>query len=305
MQLFSYILEAIFPILALVVSGYAFRKTGFLGGEFWQSAESLAYFILFPALLVHRLSSADFSQFNIMQLLVILLIYFFLLTAFTWWVNAKWLSLPNQSWTSFLQGSIRFNTFVVLALTDKLFGPQLFALSALLLGLSISIVNMITVISFNMAGKLTVDKIGTNFIKNPLILACLIGISLNAAKIELPVFITGTLATLAPAALPVAILAVGAGLKIRSLSRITSPIICATVIKLVLSPIIMALLCLVLIHEQLLTKLLIIFACVPTASSAYILSRKLKGNAELMATIITFETITSLLSITAILVIII
>lgn len=305
MQLFSYILEAIIPILALVVAGYAFRKSGFLGKEFWHGAESLAYFVLFPALLIHRLSNADFSRFDIMQLMVIVFMYFVLITVLAWWINKKWLSLANESWTSFLQGSIRFNTFVVLALTDKLFGPQLYALSALLLGMCITIVNVITIISFNTRGKVSPGKISASLIENPLILACLIGIFLNVTKTQLPVFIGDTLAAIAPAALPVAILAVGAGLKIKSLSKITSPIIYSSVLKLIISPLIMALLCLLLISDHLLKNLLIIFACVPTASSAYILSRKLKGNAELMATIITFETVVSILSITVIMLMII
>jgi len=287
--------------MALVVTGYLFRKKGFLKESFWQAAESLTYFVLFPALILYRLLNADFSQFDLTPLICVVLLYFILLTLLAWLVNIKILSQSHARWTSFLQGSIRYNTFIALALSDKLFGPEMFALSALLVGLFITIVNIITIIAFSTEGKISISKILTNLCQNPLIIASVAGIALNLFQIYIPIFLNDTLSVFGRAALPLAILAVGAGLKIKSLTTITSPLVYSTVIKLLISPLLMALLCLVLINDQAVTQLLIIFACIPTASAAYIMARKLGGDAEFMASIITFETLVSALTITTIL----
>ncbi len=301
MQIGTYILESLFPIMALVVAGYVFRKRGFLDEEFWQAAESLTYFVLFPALILYRLVNADFSQFDITPLISVVLIYFLLLTLITWFIDKRFLSQSHASWTSFLQGSIRYNTFIALALADKLFGPEMFAMSALLIGLFITIVNIITIIAFSADGKISVVKILINLFKNPLVLASVIGIVLNLSRVHIPVFVSDTLSVFGRAALPIAILAVGAGLRIKSLTAITMPLIYSSAIKLIASPLLMALLSLILIDDGIVRNLLIIFASIPTASAAYILSRKLGGDAEFMASIITFETLISALSITIIL----
>ncbi len=301
MAITTHILEALFPVLALVVAGYIFRKKGFLGKDFWRAAESLTYFVLFPCLILYRLINADFSQFEISSLVIVVLAYFLILTLCTWLIDKKFLSLSHAPWTSFLQGSIRYNTFIALALSDKLFGEQLFALSALIVGLFITIVNIITIIAFSAEGRPSPVTIGMNLIKNPLVLASIIGIGINLSQINIPVFVSDTLSVFGRGALPLAILAVGAGLKIKSLTSIDSPIFYSSINKLLLSPVLMAILAFILIDDQSTRNLLIIFASIPTASAAYIMARKLGGDAELMASIITFQTIISTLSVTAIL----
>ena len=301
MAIATHILEALFPVLALVVAGYIFRKKGFLGEDFWRAAESLTYFVLFPSLILYRLINADFSQFEISSLVIVVLAYFLILTLCSWLVDKRFLSLSHATWTSFLQGSIRYNTFIALALSDKLFGEQLFALSALIVALFITIVNIITIIAFSAEGRPSPVAIGINSIKNPLVLASVIGIGINLSQIYIPVFVSDTLSVFGRGALPLAILAVGAGLKIKSLTSIDSSIVYSSINKLVLSPVLMALLAFVLIDDEITRHLLIIFASIPTASAAYIMARKLGGDAELMASIITFQTIISTLSVTVIL----
>ena len=301
MLITSSILEALFPIMALVVAGYMFRKKGFLGESFWQAAESLTFYVLFPCLILYRLLNADFSQFDITPLISVVLLYFLVVTLITWFINKKFLSQTHAAWTSFLQGSIRYNTFIALALSDKLFGPEMFALSALLIGLFITIVNIITIVAFSAEGKISVVKTFTNLSKNPLIIASVVGIILNLSQFHMPIFISDTLSVFGRAALPLAILAVGAGLRIKSLTTITAPLIYSSMIKLLASPLIMATLSLILINDESIRDLLVVFACIPTASAAYIMSRKLGGDYELMASIITFETLLSAFSITAVL----
>ena len=287
------ILEALAPVLTLVIAGYLFRRKGFLDEAFWQGAESLSYYVLFPALILYRLINADLSSFAITPLIIVISAFFGLLTLCAWLANKYYLRLAHASWTSVLQGSIRYNTFIALALSDKLFGESLFAVSALVVGLFISIVNIITIIAFSVERKPSPLTILFTLIKNPLIIASILGLAVNLIQLDIPDFASDTLSVFGRAALPLAILAVGAGLKLKSLKRFSASLIVPSIIKLLVSPLIMSALCLIFINDNQIVKLLIVFACVPTASAAYILARKLGGDAPLMASLITFQTLLS------------
>ena len=301
MASFPLILEALVPVIALVIFGYAFRKSQFLPNSFWASAETLTFYVLFPSLIMYRLLEADFSNLAVTPLIITSLLFFAAVTAISWFCDIKVMKLEHPAWTSFLQGSIRYNTFIALALADKVFGPDFFTISAFLVAIFITVVNMITVIAFSLNTKPSALKLITSILKNPLIIACLVGISLNLSGLSIPGFINETLSVFGRAALPLAILAVGAGLKIRSLQTINKEIIVPSIIKLVIAPVVMALLAYAFITDQQTRNLFILFGCIPTASAAYIMARKMGGDAELMASIITFQTIVSAFTVSAIL----
>ena len=242
MTLPEYIIDALAPVIALILAGYCFRKFGFLSRAFWRGAESLTYFILFPALILYRLIGADFSSIEITPILSASILFFIALTLVTWVCGKFLMRLTHQQWTSMLQGSIRYNTFIALALTDKLFGPQMFAVSALVTGVFIISVNLVSVIAFSTKGKPSIGAVALNLIRNPLILACLIGIGLNTVTTNVPEFANNTLSAFGRGALPIALLAVGAGLKLKSLTTINLPLAYSSLIKLALAPLLMAVL---------------------------------------------------------------
>ena len=295
------ILEALVPVIALVISGYVFRKSRFLPDSFWDSAETLTFYVLFPSLIMYRLLEADFSGITIMPLIITSLLFFALTTLISKLIDHKFMQLDHPGWTSFLQGSIRYNTFIALALADKIFGPELFTISALVVAIFITVVNLITVIAFSLNSKPSLIKLTFSILKNPLIVACMLGILINISQLSVPGFINETLSVFGRAALPLAILAVGAGLRIKSLQSINRKIIVPSVIKLIIAPLLMAILALVFISDPVIKNLLILFACLPTASAAYIMARKMGGDAQLMASIITFQTIVSAFTVTVVL----
>ena len=105
---------------------------------------------------------------------------------------------------------------------------------------------------------------------------------------------------LARAALPLGLLAVGAGLRLEGLRR---PGVLATVsaLKLLVLPGLAAALCWVAQPGSLETAVLVTFAALPGASTAYILARQLGGDAPLIAAIVTVETAAALVTLPAVL----
>jgi hypothetical protein len=136
---------------------------------------------------------------------------------------------------------------------------------------------------------------------NPLIEGCLTGIGLNLSGIGLPWGSAAVLDILARAALPLGLLAVGAGLRLEGLAR-PGLLVTASSLKLLALPALAALLCAMVQPGRIETAVLITFAALPGASSAYILARQMGGDASLIAAIITVETALALVTLPMVLV---
>jgi predicted permease len=78
--------------------------------------------------------------------------------------------------------------------------------------------------------------------------------------------------------------------------RLSAGVWAATVIKLVLMPALVLGLALLLGLPPISRDVALLFAALPTATSAYILARQLGGDAELMAALITAQTLLAMLT---------
>jgi len=136
-----------------------------------------------------------------------------------------------------------------------------------------------------------------NLIRNPLILACLLGMLLNYSGLGMPAPLRPVAELLGQMALPLGLLAVGAGLSLRALRAVGPALLAASAIKLLLFPLLALGIARLLALDPLSGSLLVLFATMPTASSAYILARQLGGDAPMMAAIITGQTLLSVLTI--------
>jgi hypothetical protein len=123
-----------------------------------------------------------------------------------------------------------------------------------------------------------------------------LGIILNVLPWKLPTIVLDVLKQLAQMALPAGLLAVGAGLNLAALRGLHASFFWSTALKLLVMPLVAWGIALLLGLDAVSSSILIMFAALPTAPSAYILARQLGGNAELMAGMITGQTLLALLS---------
>ena len=56
------VLQTILPIFLLILTGFILRRTEFPSTGFWPQAERLTYYVLFPALLIDKLTSMHAGQ---------------------------------------------------------------------------------------------------------------------------------------------------------------------------------------------------------------------------------------------------
>ena len=288
------ITDALIPVLALILVGFVIQRTNFLPPTFWPSAEKLTYFLLMPATLIYIQAGKQIWVLPWFKILLTVegavLASAFLITL--WWLANR--SMRGAAFTSLFQGGVRFNTFVVLALAENLFGKEGLFLAAMGAGFMIILINVLCVSAFSLAvnngKKVDVKRLLFDLLRNPLIIGCVIGVGLNALGLKLPHAIDGILSLGGKAAFPVGLMAVGAAYQAKNLMLHWHPLVVTSTVQFLCKPIIAWGLATYLGLSGVALSVVVLLFSVPTAPSAYILSRQMGGDHDSMAAIITVQT---------------
>lgn len=297
-------LAAVLPVFLVILVGFVLRRMRWVPDAFWAPAESVTYTVTFPALLVANLARADmeavaWAPLMAVQAIAVLLVATAAL-ALRRPVSAR-LGLDGPGFSSVFQGLIRPNTYVGLAFAAALFGEPGVTLTAICVAVVVPLVNVLSVLCLSAFGSGQAARPGAvlkGIVTNPLILACALGIGLNVSGLGLPPVIGPTLDILGRAALPVALLAVGAGLSFRHLGRARAPVAASSAVKLVALPALVGAGSLLAGLEGPTAMVAVLYAALPCSASSYVLARRMGGDAPLMAGIITAQTLAAAVTIT-------
>lgn len=295
----SLIGNALFPVLAMILCGFLLRRIDFLPASFWPGAEKLTYFLLMPAMLISSLANKKMGELPWVQLMLtveVTVLASALLVTLWWFANRR---MDGATFTSLFQGGVRFNTFVALALAEGLFGREGLLVAALGAGFMILLINVLCVAAFSMANGregLKVRKMMADLVKNPLIIGCVVGVGLNAAGMKLPMAVDSVLTLAGKAAFPLGLMAVGAAFRATHVGACWHPLLVSAVVQLGLKPVLAWNLAQYFGLTGVALCVAVLMFSVPTAPSAYILSRQMGGNHDAMASIITVQTCLSFLT---------
>jgi malonate transporter len=288
------IIDALLPILSLILLGLVLKQRGFLSGEAWSGMERLTYFVLFPALIVHSLGRQRLGGLPWAEILGVVA-GVLLLSSLVLVVGYRLLPrVDGATFTSVFQGGIRFNTYIALALAQAFFGAEGLAVGAMAAGFMIVLINLLCIGALSIWGKTDAPRHGgllRAVIANPLIVACLVGWTLSLSGAGLPGPTGDVLEIVGRAALPLGLLAVGAALRPRALRGHMGPTLAASLVQFGLKPLAAAGLIALTGLGGAAAGVLVIAFMTPTAPSAYILARQLGGDTETMASIITLQTL--------------
>ena len=291
------IFSALWPVFALLVLGVVIHRTQFLDDHFWANAERFIYFICFPSLLVTRLAPADFNGAEALALIESVLLLLALGSVLLL-ISQRIFKFKAAAFTSVFQGGMRFNTYITLAIAASLDPGAGLALAAIIASVMIPLLNVLCVLIFALYSEVKPSflKVLKQLATNPLILACLLGITLNLTKIGVPGFVAPVLNLLAQVALPLGLLAVGAAINLKAIRRSGMALGWSLLFRLGVMPLLaLAVVSIVNLSYQA-AQIFMIFAAVPTASAGYILARQLGGDAPLFANILSAQVMVSIFS---------
>lgn len=294
----EHIVNTLIPIFSLILLGYFFKRIKFPSTDFWPMADRFTYYVLMPALLVYKVSTSNINLEQTLDLVITALLA----------ISAVFLSLillnffikfNNKAFTSIMQGGIRFNSYVILAFVDSVYGDKGLVLAAILMAFVIPFINVLCISTFAIYvrdGKFSLLSFLKTIIKNPLIIACAVGGFINVGDITLPIVVLKSLTILSGAALPVGLLSVGVGLEFRYIKSAKKELVVAVLAKLIYFPLIIYGIGLMFGLSSQMLAIAVMFGAMPTAVSSYILARELGGDVTLMASIITLQTLFCMLT---------
>lgn len=284
----------------MIVLGFAFKQRQLITDAFWQPAERVTFYVFFPSLLIISIAKADLGGANVVPMLVGLILAIAVVVAACFALRRP-LRLDGPAFTSLIQSSVRPNVYVALAAATALYGSAGVTLMSLCVAVVVPSVNLISVVALvryasgsgtPVQWRRTVVPIVTN----PLILACGVGLALNATGLRLPPLIGPTLEILARASLPVGLLAVGAGLQFQALRATGRTVAVASVLKLLILPVLTLIAVEGLGAEALARNIAVLIASVPVSASAYVMAREMGGDPTIMAASITATTAVAVVS---------
>ena len=285
------ILTSLLPVFLIIICGYVLKKSKFPGDDFWPGAERIVYYILFPALLFSSSAGASWESYSVSSMVWAILAALFIMCGLLLILRPK-LSKKDASFTSVFQGSIRFTSYIGFAAVFSLFGDEGLYLTAIFITVMIPMVNILCIMVLVRYGGQEGGWhwIFTTVIKNPLVIACLAGMTLNLLGLKLPEMVGNFTTILGKGSLPLGLLAVGASLQFNAIKKTIPEIVYACLLKLLLLPALMWLSCLLIGVDNLSTSVAVLFAALPGSPLSYILAKQLGGDTRLMSSIIAVQT---------------
>jgi len=275
------------PDFLLIALGALLVRTPALPRALWAGVERLVYLVLFPALLFNAIARNPLSLASAAPLAGLALALTGVGIALALALRA-FRGVDAALHASGAQTAFRFNTYVALALAERLAGGPGVAWMALLVAVAVPVVNVGAVWPLARHGGQGVVR---ELVRNPLILATVAALLFNASGLNLPSMVQVTLSRLGAAALPLGLLAVGAGLQLGALRL--APGLAAALLGI--RHAVLPALALLLLWKSGLERpqqaVVMAFASLPTASSAYVLAVRMGGNGPYTAGLVTVSTL--------------
>ena len=291
------ILITIWPIFAIICAGFVMAQRGFPEQAFWPAAEKVNYFLLFPALLVSSLANAPIRDPALLQLGLAAALTIGVATAGLA-IYRRIRPMPAARFGPAVQGVVRINTYLGLAITAGLAGQVGLGRAAVLLAFVVPLVNVISIIALTDEGPARQPRrMIAMMLRNPLIIACIIGIFVSATGLGLPFGLGRFFALLGQGSLPLGLLCVGAALRPAALRQDWRALSGNSAVRLLAMPVLALGVARVFGLGEVETLVLVIFSAIPTAPTAYVLTRQFGGDGTFMAGLVTAQTMASVVTI--------
>lgn len=288
--------QLLFPDFSLILIGYLICRFTPLNRPVWTQVEQLVYFLFFPVLLFQSIlkSPLDISAAGnvvaagwVLGLGGIAMAY-----SVPYWPGFKGHVAARQHAGS-AQIAFRFNSFIGLALADRVAGPEGLLVIALLIGVSVPLMNMGAV--WPMARHGERGFLG-ELVRNPLIIGTASGLAANLLGLHIPGWAEPTVSRIGGASLTLGLMAAGAGMQLSALNHAKLLGVAVLLIRHLLMPLLALGLCLMFGLSAVQATILLTFSALPTASSCYVLAARMGYDGAYVAALVTVSTVLGMAS---------
>lgn len=304
MENFIYSINVTMPIFLVMVIGYILKQIGMLNDNFVTVANKFNFKVTLPFMLFKDIAGVDIKAvFDIKYVLFCAIVS----TICFWvvWGAAKLLVRDKTIRGAFVQSSFRGSAAVMgLAFIQNIYGSS--AMGPLMIVSAVPLYNIFSVIvltfeandSTGIDKKAKIRQAGINICKNPIILSILAGLIVGLLGIQFPTLVNKTVSNVAQMATPLALITIGAGFEGRKALAKIAPTMAASMIKLVLQPLVfLPVAAWMGFSGEKMIAILIMLAS-PTTPSCYIMAKSMNNDEVLTASVIVTTTLMAAFTLT-------
>jgi hypothetical protein len=288
--------QLLFPDFSLILCGYAVCRFTALNREVWQKVDALVYFFLFPVLLFHSIVKSPLDLGAASHLIAAGvstgLVTIALAYSLPYWPIWGRL-IDRKDHAAAAQVGFRFNSYIALALSERLAGPQGLLLISVLIGVCVPMFNMAAVWPMARHAK---SNFAQELVRNPLILATACGLVFNGMGLHIPVWLEPSVSRIGAASLALGLMAAGAGMQLGSIKQRKLLTAALLSIRHFAAPLVAFFMVRAFHLSPQQSSILLIFSALPTASSCYVLAARMGYNGSYVAALVTLSTALGILS---------
>nr|WP_255593706.1 AEC family transporter [Acidovorax sp. sic0104] len=288
--------QLLLPDFSLILCGYLICRFTALNRTVWQPVESLVYYLLFPVLLFQSIVKSPVDVGAASGLIAAGLLSGLIGIALAY-------SLPHWPWVgrhidardhaASAQVAFRFNSFIGLAIAERLAGSEGLLMIAVLIGVCVPLFNVAAVWPMARNGKHSFVR---ELARNPLIVATLSGLVANLLGFQIPEWAAPTVGRISAASLALGLMAAGAGLEFGLLTRGKALSVAVLSIRHLVQPLIAFGMARLFGLNPVQTTMLLAFSALPTASTCYVLAARMGYNGPYVAGLVTMSTLLGMVS---------
>lgn len=281
-MVFLAILMGLVPSFLMVGLGGLIRNR--LSANAWQGLDKLNFEILFPALIFVAASSRPIAVADIARIGPMVWAVLGLGFALGW-LTRRWGPERFLNFAGAWQTAWRFNTalaFVAIVTLPEADVGQL----AVAVGLAIPVANILAVSALTRGHGMGLGATLTKVALNPFLLASVGGVIVGLSGFVIPAPVRAPIEMLSKAAIPIALISIGATMNWGALARLNRFSGALNAIRLLVLPALTFAGCLALGVTGALAQVMVLFAALPTASAAHVLASGFGADRELVATLI-------------------
>lgn len=282
--------QLLFPDFSLILAGFLVCRFTALGRHVWEQVEGLVYYLLFPVLLFHSIVKSPLDVREASSLIGAGLLMGIAAIAMAYslpYLPLVGRRIGRRDHAGAAQVAFRFNSFIALALAERLEGARGTQLIAVLIGFCVPLFNVAAVWPMARHGG---SGIVRALVRNPLIVATVSGLAANLLGFRIPSWLEPGVARIGAASIALGLMTAGAGLQLGSLATNRALTVGVLAIRHFFTPLVGWALARAFGLDPVQTTVLLIFSAMPTASSAYVLAVRMGYNGAYVAGLITLST---------------
>jgi len=292
-------LDYTIPVLLIILLGAWLKRGRFTPEGFFPAIEWFSFYVAFPALLFINTARLETGGRALRDLALATLLPTLAIVGLLLALLPLARGLPDPSRSSIIQGATRPSTYFGLAVASLLFEDATASLVMLALAICLPVVNVVAVVALSWwsGARVSAGRIASALARNPIIVSTLAGALVNVAGLTVPAPLGNGLDIVGSASLALGLLCVGGGLDFRWQNARPLALATTSTLKLLALPVLAVFACRWLGADPMVTTAACFYAALPTASNAYIMARQMGGDAPLMASLITLQSLLAIVTV--------